>query len=440
MRSLGRTIASAFTARAPVPFISRGMEGRWGGRPNRGDQIAQMDAMGASATLFSIVDRTSTAVAKETWHLHRAAPGAVCDYRAPGDNDPCGAHDVMMVDRHPALAVLARPNEFYTTQEYFESGQQHIDLTGEGWTVISRLGSVPYELWVARPDRMVVVTNRRDFLIGYIYVDPDGNEMPLQKEDVLSIRMPNPKNPYRGMGAVQTILANVDSAAYSAEWNANFFRNGARPGGIVKLERQMADTEFEQLVERFNYNHKGPANANRTAFLEEGDWVDVKPMSINDMQFVETANLNRDTILLAFGLSKFAVGVVDDINRATADASKAWFGETATVPRLDRWKGMLNSDFGPQFGGMWTPDLSFVYSNPVPLDREAARLDKAADVANFVALVQVGVDEAQAAELCNLPPLVVQRAVTAVQEQPMPDAAAILAEIARRAPAQIGAS
>jgi phage portal protein BeeE len=171
----------------------------------------------------------------------------------------------------------------------------------------------------------------------------------------------------------------------------------------------MSDTEFDQLVERFNINHKGPSNANRTAFLEDGDWVDVKPMSVADMQFVETANLNRDTILLAFGMSKFAVGVVDDINRATAEASKAWFGETQTVPRLDRWRGMLNNDFGPQFGGMWTPDLSFVYSNPVQADREAARLDKAADVANFVALVTVGVDPLAAAELCGLPPLDVQR-------------------------------
>ncbi len=402
MRSLGRTLLSSFVNRAPVPFVSRGMEGRGGGRPNRGDQLAQMDAMGASATLFSIVNRTSTAVAKECWHLHVKAPGMTCEYEdARGKCEQPGAR---MVEKHPALSVLARPNDFYTTQEYFESGQQHVDLTGEGWTVISRLGSVPYELWVARPDRMIVVTDRTDFLVGYIYVSPDGEEVPIRKEDVLSIRMPNPKNPYRGMGPVQTILSDVESGSYSSEWNANFFRNGARPGGIVKLSRVMGDAEFDQLVERFNQNHRGPANANRTAFLEDGDWVDVKPMSMTDMQFVESANLRRDTILLAFGMSKFAVGVVDDVNRATAEASKAWFGETLTVPRLDRWKGMLNNDFGPQFGGMWTPDLEFVYSNPVPMDREAARADKLAEAQVYVALMSVaGMDQEWAAQVAGLP-------------------------------------
>lgn len=401
MRSLLGSIMDA-VARAPVPYVATGTQGRWGiGRAPRGNQIAQMDAMGASATLFAIVNRTSTAVAKESWHMHRKSPGSVCTYEdARGQ---CGMPDVVHVEEHPALSVLRRPNDFYTTQELFESGQQHVDLTGEGWLVVSRLGRIPYELWVARPDRMVVVTDRTDFLVGYIYIDPDGREVPIKKEDVLSIRMPDPKNPYRGMGPVQTILSNVDSGSYSAEWNANFFLNGARPGGIVKLSRILGDTEFDQLVERFNANHKGTANANRTAFLEDGEWVDVKPMSIRDMQFVETANLNRDTILLAFGMSKFAVGVVDDVNRATAEASKAWFGETLTVPRLDRWKGMLNNDFLPQFPGHIPGREELVYSNPVPMDREAARADKLAEAQIYALLVGQGADPTYAAEVAGLP-------------------------------------
>lgn len=403
MRSLFGTIAGAFTNRAPVPFVGRGLQGRWGDRVVRSDQRAQLDAMGASSTLFSVVNRTSTAVAKEVWHLHRRRPGGVCEFEQE-DGEKCGKTGVVVVESHPALTVLHRPNPYYTTQEYFESGQQHVDLVGEGWTILSRIGRMPAELWVARPDRMVVVTDQQDFLTGYIYIDPDGREMPIRKEDVLSIRMPNPNDPYRGMGAVQTVLANVASGGYSAEWNANFFKNGARPGGIVKLSRHMSDSDFNTLVERFNYNHRGTANANRTAFLEEGDWVDVKPMSIKDMQFVETANLNRDTVLLAFGISKFAVGVVDDINRATADASKAWFGETMTVPRLDRWRAMLNADFLPQFPGHVPGDLSFAYSNPVPADRDAGRADKDAAVSRYDILIRVGVDPEQAAEVAGLPP------------------------------------
>lgn len=418
MRSLLGPLVNAArgSGQVPVPFVGRGMAGKWGGRGTPRSTREQLDAMGGSAALFAIVNRTTTAVAKETWHLGRRRPDATCDI--------CECQGHTPVEKHPALSVLARPNPYFTTQEYFESGQQHVDLTGEGWTIVSRLGSMPYELWVARPDRMVVVTDQREYLVGYIYVDPDGREMPLRKEDVLSIRMPNPVDTYRGMGPVQTVLSNVDSGGYSAEWNANFFRNGARPGGIIKLSRKMSDPDFEQLVERFNLNHRGITNANRTAFLEEGDWVDVKPMSIADMQFVETANLNRDTVLLAFGISGFAVGVIDDVNRATADAAKAWFAETLTVPRLDRWGGMLNNDFLPQFPGYVRGELQFYYSNPVPADRVALREDKKSSAEVFEILVRAGVDPVVAAEVAGLPPMKIVAAPSASRGAPQPAGAA----------------
>jgi HK97 family phage portal protein len=375
------------------------------GRFARGTAITQMEAMGASATLFSVINRTSTATAKQDWHLHRPAPGETCGY-GQGTEDECGAVDVMRVEKHPALVVLDRPNPFYTRQELFESGQQHVDLTGEGWLVVSRIGSMPAELWVARPDRMIVVTDPSDFLIGYIYYGPGGQEVPLKTRDVLSMRMPNPMDPYRGMGAVQTIMSQIAGSAMSAEWNANFYRNGARPGGIVKLSRRMSDPEFDKLIERWNYNHKGVANAGRTAFLEDGDWVDPKPMTVADMQLVETANLNRDTILLAFGASKYDVGVLEDVNRASASAAANDFGERLTVPRLDRWAGMLNNDFLPLFAG--TEGMEFVYTSPVRRERAEQRADDLASAQIFQILVSSGVASADAAEISGLPPLTME--------------------------------
>jgi HK97 family phage portal protein len=403
-----RSLLGSLVNRTPIPYT--GTKQNWYGGPGRKYGVTgQMDAMGANATLFAIVNRTSTAVAAETWHLHRRSQGGVCEFEQP-DGEPCGTKNVVHVPKHPAQVVLDRPNDFYTTAETFESGQQHVDLTGEGWLVMPRIGGMPAELWVARPDRMVVVTDPRDFLVGYIYAGPDGHEVPLKRQDVLLNRMPSPLDPYRGLGPVQTIMQQVAGTSMSAEWNTNFFRNGARPGGIIKLSRRMTDPEFDQLVERFNLAHKGVANAGRTAFLEDGEWQDVKPLNMRDMQFVETAELNRDTVLLAYGMSKFAVGVVDDVNRAVGHAVKEWFGETIVLPRLNRWRGLLNSDFLPQFPGYDpNPDnfghVWFVHSNPVPADRVQQMAERTASVEQFVALVGAGVKPAVAAEVCNLPEL-----------------------------------
>jgi HK97 family phage portal protein len=282
-----------------------------------------------------------------------------------------------------------------------------VDLTGECWIAIDRIGKVPYELWALRPDRVSVVTSRKDFLTGYLYHDPEGKEIPLRKENVLSIRMPHPKDPYRGLGPVQAVMPEVHGGTMSAEYNLNFFRNGAQPGGVVKVTTNLSDPQFNQLVERWEENHGGIHNAGRTAFLENGDYVPVKPITMADMQFVEGSNLRRDTILLAYGMSKFSVGIVDDVNRATAEASNAWFAEAQTVPRLDRWKGMLNNDFLPQFGEELSRGYSFVYRNPVPRDREADRMDKDSSVSNYVSLLGAGVSPEEAAAVCGLPPMTI---------------------------------
>lgn len=395
-----KSILGSLLNKAPVSYTSTGFNQRSGLSWGRNSRNQQINSMGASAALFSIVNRTSTSVAKVDWHLHRKLSdlGAMCS------QDGCEYTGVENVTSHPALSVLKRPNNFYTEQEFFESGQQHIDLTGEGWTAIYRMGKVPYELWCLNPARITVIENAKNFLIGYLYTDPDGVQVPIKKEDMLSIRMPNPNDPYRGMGPVQTILDEVSAQRYWAEYKNAFMQNGARPGAIVKIRANMTDDDFKQLVERFNEGHKGVGNVNRTAFLEEGEFIDVKPYTMADMQFVENAGLSRDTILLAYGMSKFAVGVLEDVNRAASEASKAAFAETITVPRLDRWHGMLNNDFLPQFPG-YAYDLEFVYSNPVPADREADRLDKSAAVANYKILVDAGVDPDEAAAVCGLPPM-----------------------------------
>jgi HK97 family phage portal protein len=396
-----RSILGPLFNKAAVPFAAYAREPSYrakGAAPAR----LQMEAMGANATLFSITTRTSAAVAKVGWHMHDTGEGPGRRAKANDVCDVCECTGVLHVQKHPALSVINKPNSFYTRAELFKSGQQHYDLTGEAWLAVSYLGFIPYELWVMRPDRMVVVTDPDDFLLGYIYVGPDGRERPLKLNEVLSLRQPAPLDPYRGMGAVQTVMSQIEGTSFSAEWNTNFYRNGARPGGIVKLSRRMQDKEFEKLIEKWNYNHRGPANAGRTAFLEEGDWIDVKPMSVAEMQLVETANLSRDTILLAFGASKFDVGVLEDVNRAASMAAKADFAERMTVPRLDDWKGMLNNDLLPLFPGD-QQGLEIVYTNPVPSDRTEDRADKLTSAQVYAELIDAGVHPDDAAEVAGLP-------------------------------------
>lgn len=359
MRSLFGGIARSLRNKAPVPYVSRGIRHAlpFGAR---NDATTQMQAMGSVGTVFGIVHRTSNATSQVKWRLWQ---------QAPSGND----EDRKAITSHLALDIWQRPNPFFTGQLFRETVQQHIDLVGEGVWIVGRnprVRSIPLELWPARPDRIIPIPSRDDFIAGYFYVSPDGEQVPLRTDEVIRLLMPNPLDPYRGMGPIQSVLSDLDATRYSAEWNRNFFVNSALPSGIIEAPTNLSDGEFDELRDRWEEQHRGVAAAHRVAILEGGlKWVD-RRFTQRDMQFAELRGLSREIIREAYTIPKFAVGIIDDVNRATAEASKAWFAEMLTVPRLERIKDVLNHFYLPLFGDA-ARGLEFDYADPVPPDAEA---------------------------------------------------------------------
>ncbi|MEU3851729.1 phage portal protein [Streptomyces sp. NPDC029554] len=371
---LGALSNAARTATTtPIPFASRAQShGRFFGS-NRSAE-GQMRAMSAVGTLFAIVDRTSNATALVDWKLYRKAKSG-------------RPEDRVEVTSHAALDLWNAPNKFMPRQEFVESSTQHYDLTGETWWVISRAAgfSVPLEMWPVRPDRMTPVPDPERFLKGYVYTSPDGEQIPLELDEVIQLRRPNPLDPYRGLSPVLSILPDLDTSRYAAEWSRAFFVNSAQPGGIIEVPQPLSDDQFDELRERWAEQHKGVGNAHKVAILEHGKWVD-RTISQRDMQFVELRGATADRVREAYGISKSAIGDFEDINRASALAAKAWFAEQQTIPRLERIKAALNHELLPMFGRA-AEGLEFDYENPTPPDpeTEAATLTARANAAKALA-------------------------------------------------------
>lgn len=389
MRSLFGTVAQVFN-KTPIPYVGRGSDvafPMFGG----GSREAQLRAMGSVGTLFAIVDRLANATSQVDWKLWRKAPS--------GNED-----DRVEVTRHAALDIWNKPNDFYTRQELVEAAQQHWELTGEWWLLVGRnpsLRSIPLDLWVVRPDFMAPIPDRENYLRGYLYHGPDGEKIPFATDEVLFGRRPNPLDAYRGMGPVQAIMVNLDTAKYTAEWNRNFFLNSAEPGGIIEVDRRLSDDEFDEMTDRWRRQHQGVSKAHRVAVIEQGKWVDRK-FSMRDMQFAELDQVGVDTIRRAYGMPKFALGDVDDVNRANAEASEAWFAQWLIVPRLERWKGLLNNDYLPLFGAT-AANLEFDYENPAPSNTEAENAERESVAIAVKTYAEAGFDPASAAEALGAP-------------------------------------
>lgn len=388
-----RQNTSTNTPDTPVPYTPAGLyQGRYIGAQR--DRTAQLRAIEQNALLFSIVNRTSTAVAGLNWRLYRKTP------------NPEVTSDRVEVFSHPLLTLLRKPNQFMGGSSLFERSQQHIDLTGEGYWAINKLTptGLPLELWPVQPNRMEPVKHSTKFMTGWIYTGLGGEEIPLRLDEVIQFQMPNPSDPYRGLGPVQAMLLEIDSYRYSVEWNRNFFLNSAQTGGIIQVKKNLSDPEFDKLVTRWNEQHKGVSRAHRVGILEDAEWQDVG-LSQRDMQFAELQTQSRDRMMEGYGISGAVMGVTEDVNRSNAEAGKAMFAELLTCPRGDRLKGGINGFLLPQYGPGADEQYEVDYDSPVPKDAELENQTLTARANAASVFVTAGWAPDDVLEQCELAPM-----------------------------------
>lgn len=384
---------------SPVPYVGKyratlGASGLGFGSRAAGTRKEELEEYGANGTLFGVVSTLATATSLVNWRLWRKAPSGLTEDRTEVTNPRESA----------PLNVWNRPNAFMTRQEMIEGAQQHVDLTGEGWLVINRLAGVPVEIWPVRPDRMHVVPSIKDFIAGYVYLSPDGEQVPLERDDVIMLRWPSPLDIYRGQSPLPSLAGDLGSESAQRAWSESFFRNSASPGGVITTGVPLNDAQFEELVTRWNMSHRGISNAGRVAVLEQGTFTPLA-YTQKDMQFVETRGLTKQAILDAYGFPKFGIGDVQDVNRASADASRAYIAEAKTVPRLERLKGAANNEFLPMFGADMPDRYEFDYDNPVPPDAETENKTTTARANAWATLVRAGANADDVSDLLDMPRL-----------------------------------
>lgn len=353
---------------APVPYVARGSSARLTSltqAPATGFE-AQMRALESNGTAYAIVQRIIEAYAEVQWCLYRVprdgrrrfAPG----YAGPQDNRT-------EVIRHPALTLWNQPNPFHTGHAFRETSGQFQEVTGEQHWLVVKQGSLPYELWPVRPDRMFPVPHPTKFLAGWVYRSPDGEEVPLGVDDVIFIRNPRPTNIYRGLSPLAALHTDLDAVRQASEYTSSWFRNGARPGGVIQAEQNISDEDFDIFQARWKETHQGVDNVNRVAILEAGMTWQNTYTTHDEMQLVELRESARETIREAFGFPKAMMGATDDVNKANAYAGEVLFARWVIKPRLIRTREVLNRYLLPMYGSS-AEGLEFDFVNPVPEDDE----------------------------------------------------------------------
>lgn len=215
-------------------------------------------------------------------------------------------------------ALHAQPNEYLTSQEFWEMCVAHLCLRGNFFALINRgdpaLSKIAptIELLPMSPDA-VTVRQREDRSIAYEVLFTGGKKAVLGQDEVLHIKSFS-LDGVRGVSVLTHARSAIGRNIAVAEHASRFFRNSARPGGIISHPKVMSDTAYKRLKESWDEMHMGVDQAHRVAVLEEGSaWTSVG-LSAEDAQMLESQKFGRTEIC---GLFRVPPSMIGDLERAT---------------------------------------------------------------------------------------------------------------------------
>lgn len=380
-----------------------------------GSREAYLRQYGFSGTLYGIVSLLAETTATPKWHLYKKQP---VDGRRRYSTADQGSDQRIEVVQHAAIKLWNNPNDFHSGFEFREGSQQHEELTGETFWVLDNEIGFPTEMWYVRPDRMEPVPDPDDYLIGWIYTGPNGENIPFTYDEVILEKRPDPLDPYRGAGPVASIMPNIQQQRYATEYQRNLFLNGADPGGVITVNGKLTDKRLDELIDRWRDGHRGIARAGRVGVLEDGAQWTPNAHTNKDMEYGQLRLANRDELREAWRVHKAMMGTSDDVNRANAQTAQEIFVAWQSKPRLNRRRDTLDSKLLPKFKDS---TVEFDYEDPSPTNAEAASKELLDKAQSYQFLVDAGVEPHDAMEACGLPDMktAAEIAQQAVKEAPL---------------------
>ncbi|MGB9590493.1 MAG: phage portal protein [candidate division WOR-3 bacterium] len=268
------------------------------------------------------------------------------------------------VSSHPLLELIGEPNPYITQYSFLYLTQGWMELTGNAYWV--RVGN---ELWPLPPQWVRVVPGQWPRVIeGYLYMPPWLPEpMAFSDDEVIHFKRPNPQDPfYYGASTLRAAFGETEFWRLAGEYRNNRLENGGVPPAAMVISEEANPDDIDRIRAEFQRLHRGMANAGRPAILPPGTEVRLLEVPPVDREFAESIRLTRENILAIFGVPGSKLGLVQDVNRANAEANDLTFLNEVIRPRLRFLEDILNSEITYLYGD----SLVLRFEDPVPRDWE----------------------------------------------------------------------
>lgn len=164
-------------------------------------------------------------------------------------------------------------------------------------------------LWPMRPDRMSIEVERNKMV--YTYTRNNGEQLRLDAGVVFHLRGLS-LDGMLGLSPMAQFRRTLRLSSGQEEYAEAFYRNGARPSGILKAPSILSDEAKKNLRESWTAMHAGAANAHKVAILEEGLEYQAITMPMGDAEFIATRKFGVADFSRIYGVPLHMLGEPKD--------------------------------------------------------------------------------------------------------------------------------
>jgi HK97 family phage portal protein len=220
------------------------------------------------------------------------------------------------VMKSPFLPVLRKPNHYQTRLQFFSYWVTSLLVSGNTYVMKVRDGrGIVVAMYVLDPCHVKVLVADDGSVFYQLRGDNLGGrgeilDVTVPASEIIHDRMMCIFHPLVGVSPIFACGVAATQGLAIQENSANFFLNGAMPGGIITVPGALNKDQADVIKEMWNTNYGGK-NRGKTAVL--ADKMEYKPMTINavDSQVVEQLEMTAKMVCSTFNVPAYKAGVGD---------------------------------------------------------------------------------------------------------------------------------
>lgn len=238
---------------------------------------------------------------------------------------------------HPAFSLVRWDwNDEMAAFHGWRTITLHALIWGNGYAWIDRNGrGEPIGLYPLLPDRTAIERQDGELIVVTETTRPDGTAWlrPIPYRDVLHVRGMSADG-VTGMDLAIYARDLVGTVLATEQFQAKYFRNGIRSGGILMLPREMADKAKAKVEEGFASKFAGPDNWFKTIVLRDGAKFEVATSTLKEAQMVELDEQLVRKACRFLNLAPSRLGLSDSVSYNSKAEDNQGYLDTTLSPWL----------------------------------------------------------------------------------------------------------